>query len=167
MARALHLENGELANDGISKLSSIRHAYMSTDTYSPVSKLPPNPDLRNRQRSYSTKLSRVCSIPPFTYSELNSYHVRLPRPLNGRFKDAELARVLQQATERSAGAFGYHQVPLCARVHELQKIEEARNSKACTLNEYRRALGLRRMSCSNRLDIFSNFLLQYSAQVFH
>ncbi|KAF8797699.1 heme peroxidase [Phlegmacium glaucopus] len=67
----------------------------------------------------------------------------LSRPLNGRFKDEDIARVLQQATERTAGAFGYRQVPLCARVHELQKIEEARNSNVCSFNEYRKSLGLK------------------------
>ena len=70
MARMLGIENGELANVGISGLLSMCHAYfkLSLDTHSPVPELPQISGLRNRQRSYSTKLSRVCSV-------LTSHHL--------------------------------------------------------------------------------------------
>ena len=64
--------------------------------------------------------------------------------------------MLQKATKRSACAFGHRQVPLCAQDVELQKIKEARDSN-CSLNEYRKSLGLKRTSCAGRLNILSNF----------
>lgn len=154
MAGMLGVENGELPNVGISRFSSIIHAYLNSDA---VSKLPPNPDLRNRQWSYSTKLSRVCSVSLFRYPQLKLYHLRLPRQLNGRFKDKDVADVLQQATTRSACGFGYRQVPFCAQDHELQKIKEARDSNVRSLNDYRKCLGLKRTSYASWLRVFSFF----------
>jgi len=134
-----------------------RRFIFNSDAYNPVWKLPPNPDLRNRQWSYSTKLSRVCSVSPLRYSVLKLYHLRLPRLLNGRFEDKDVADVLQNATTRSACAFGYRQVPFCAQDLELQKIKEARDSNVRSLNDYRKCLGLKRTSCASRPRVLSFF----------
>ena len=74
--------------------------------------------------------------------------------------------MLQKATTHSACAFGYRQVPFCAQNLELQKIKEARDSNMRSLNDYRKCLGLKRMSCASRLRVLSFFFLD-SAQVLH
>jgi hypothetical protein len=86
--------------------------------------------------------------------------------LNGRFKDKDVAEVLQQATEHLACAFGYRQVPLCAQNLELQKIKEARDSNMLSLNEYRKRLGLKRTSCDSRLSVLSNSFLNIAHKTF-
>ncbi|KAG6830533.1 hypothetical protein H0H92_000205 [Tricholoma furcatifolium] len=67
----------------------------------------------------------------------------LRRNSDGRFKDEDLARVLQDATEQVAGAAGAQRVPPCYRPAELVCLERARQWKVGTLNEFRKALGLR------------------------
>lgn len=86
--------------------------------------------------------------------------------MNGRFKDKDIADVLQKATTRSACAFGYRQVPLCAQDLELQKIKEARDSNVRSLNDYRKCLGLKRTSRTSRLRV-SSFFPHRSAQDLH
>jgi linoleate 10R-lipoxygenase len=103
---------------------------------------------------------------PLTYPELKSYRPRLPRQLNGRFKDKDIAEVLQQATKHPACAFGYRQVPLCAQDPELQKIKEARDSNVRSLNEYRKCLGLKRTSCASRLSVLLNFFPNIAHKTF-
>ena len=166
ISRMLGIENGEIPNVGISRFSSIIYAYLKSDAYNPVWKLSPNPDLRNRQWSYPTKLSRVCSVSRFRYSRLKLYCFRLPRPLNGRFKDKDVADVLQKATTRSACAFGYRQVPFCAQDLELQNIKEARDSNVRFLNDYRKCLGLKRTYYASRLRVLSFFFPNIAHKTF-
>lgn len=61
----------------------------------------------------------------------------------GRFKDDDLARVLHEATQEPAAAFKARGVPSVMRVIEILGIEQARNWGCCTINEFRRFLGLR------------------------
>jgi prostaglandin-endoperoxide synthase 2 len=61
---------------------------------------------------------------------------------NGRFADADLARILQNATAASASAFGARGTPEVLRVVELLSIEQGRAWGACTLNEFRGFMGL-------------------------
>ena len=86
--------------------------------------------------------------------------------MDGRFKDKDVAEVLQKATTRSACAFGHRQVPLCAQDLELQKIKEARDSNVRSLNDYRKCLGLKRTSCASRLRVLSNFFPDIAHKTF-
>ncbi|KAI9456431.1 heme peroxidase, partial [Boletus coccyginus] len=67
----------------------------------------------------------------------------LQRDPDGRFADQDLARVLQDATERRAGAFRARGCPPVMRVVEILAIEQGRTWGACTLNEFRKFIGLR------------------------
>jgi hypothetical protein len=59
------------------------------------------------------------------------------------FEDNDLAELLVKATETKAGSPGGKAVPDWAREREIQKIKHAREANVCTLNEFRRHLGLK------------------------
>ncbi|KAI0290112.1 heme peroxidase [Multifurca ochricompacta] len=61
----------------------------------------------------------------------------------GRFSDAELAHILQDATAASASAFKARGTPEILRVVELLSIEQGRAWGVCTLNEFRKFIGLK------------------------
>jgi linoleate 10R-lipoxygenase len=62
----------------------------------------------------------------------------LERQVNGKFKDENLARILQDATQHSAAAFKARGIPDVLRVVEIMGIEQARSWGVCTLNEFRK-----------------------------
>lgn len=74
---------------------------------------------------------------------------RLQRDRNGRFADSDLARILYESTETPAQSSGQGISP-CLRVMQIKTIDWARSFKACTLNEYRKFLGLKRMCSYSR-----------------
>jgi linoleate 10R-lipoxygenase len=57
----------------------------------------------------------------------------LKRGKDGRFNDRDLAEILQNATERPAGAFGARGVPEVLRVIEVLGIEQARSWGTCSV----------------------------------
>ncbi|KAG8950753.1 hypothetical protein FRC04_007172 [Tulasnella sp. 424] len=61
----------------------------------------------------------------------------------GKFKDADLAKILQDATEHPACAFGARGTPHVMRIIEWMAIEQNRAWGTCTLNAFRSFLGLR------------------------
>ncbi|KAF7796357.1 hypothetical protein EIP86_007534 [Pleurotus ostreatoroseus] len=61
----------------------------------------------------------------------------------GKFKDEELADVLYQATTNPAHAFGAKGTPGCMRLHEIMGIMQSRKWGVCSLNDFRRFLGLK------------------------
>ncbi|THH14008.1 hypothetical protein EW146_g6268 [Bondarzewia mesenterica] len=67
----------------------------------------------------------------------------LKRDANGRFADADLARILQNATAASSSAFKARGTPEVLRVIELLTIEQARAWGTCSLNEFRKFMGLK------------------------
>ncbi|KAF8629714.1 hypothetical protein AX15_003313 [Amanita polypyramis BW_CC] len=67
----------------------------------------------------------------------------LERTETGFFKDADLARVLHNAIEWRAAAFKARGVPEALRVIEVMVIERARKWGTCTLNEFRKFMGLK------------------------
>lgn len=62
----------------------------------------------------------------------------LERQADGRFKDEDLARILQDATQHSAAAFKARGIPDVLRVVEIMGMEQARSWGVCTLNEFRK-----------------------------
>ncbi|KAH9961421.1 heme peroxidase [Lactifluus volemus] len=68
----------------------------------------------------------------------------IKRDESGRFNDADIARILQNATEAPASAFKACGTPEVLRVMELLGIEQGRAWGACTLNEFRKFMGLQR-----------------------
>lgn len=65
------------------------------------------------------------------------------RGSNSRFKDDDLARILYEATECSAGETGAQRIASCFRPRELNMIELARKWQAGSFNEFRKYLGLK------------------------
>jgi prostaglandin-endoperoxide synthase 2 len=55
---------------------------------------------------------------------------------NGRFNDADLARILQNATEAPAGAFKARGTPEVLRIVEVLGIEQARAWGVCTVSPH-------------------------------
>ncbi|KAJ4474426.1 heme peroxidase [Lentinula aciculospora] len=66
----------------------------------------------------------------------------LERDCNGRFSDAAIAKILQDSTAYRAGAFRARGIPEVLRVIEILGIEQARGWGACSLNEFRKFIGL-------------------------
>lgn len=65
-------------------------------------------------------------------------------PMTGRFKDEDLVRILKEATDNVAGAFGAKSSPACMRIIDVLGIASARNDwNTCSLNEFRRFLNLK------------------------
>lgn len=61
----------------------------------------------------------------------------------GKYKDSDLAKILQDATEHPACAFGARGTPHVMRIIEWMAIEQNRAWGTCTLNAFRSFLGLR------------------------
>ena len=77
---------------------------------------------------------RVCSViqkheKGYTYVRLH----RIKRDESGRFNDADIARILQDATEAPASAFKARGIPEVLRVVELLGIEQGRAWGTCTV----------------------------------
>ncbi|KAM0748536.1 linoleate diol synthase [Meredithblackwellia eburnea MCA 4105] len=67
----------------------------------------------------------------------------LQRNEKGYFKDVELAKILQDATDEVAGAFRAHGSPACMRMIDVLGIAISRNTwQCCSLNEFRKFLNL-------------------------
>ena len=58
---------------------------------------------------------------------------RLTRDSNGRFKDEDLAKLIQNAIESPAGAFGARGTPESLRIIEILGIEQSRSWGTCSV----------------------------------
>ncbi|KAL0959662.1 hypothetical protein HGRIS_011364 [Hohenbuehelia grisea] len=67
----------------------------------------------------------------------------LTRGPDGRFSDDDLANILQKATSHPAGAFRGRGTPPVLRLVEIMGMEQARRWGVCTMNEFRKYLGLK------------------------
>ncbi|KAF8595652.1 heme peroxidase, partial [Ceratobasidium sp. AG-I] len=67
----------------------------------------------------------------------------LKRGADHRFSDAGIANILQDATESAAKRYGARGVPPVFRIIEMMGIEQARQWGVCSMNEFRRFLGLK------------------------
>ncbi|KAG6905236.1 hypothetical protein DXG01_004057 [Tephrocybe rancida] len=67
----------------------------------------------------------------------------LKRGSDSRFSDDDLAEILQTATETPAGAFRGRGTPEVLRLVEIMGIEQSRTWGVCTMNEFRKFLGLK------------------------
>ncbi|KAE8151335.1 heme peroxidase [Aspergillus avenaceus] len=62
----------------------------------------------------------------------------IERGPDGRFKDADLVRVLKDSIEAPAGSFGPKHVPAAMRIIEIVGIKRSREWRSATLNEFRK-----------------------------
>ncbi|KZT64796.1 heme peroxidase [Daedalea quercina L-15889] len=67
----------------------------------------------------------------------------LKRDPDGRYADADLAKILLDATEAPAGAFKARGTPDVLRIVEILGIMQSRSWGTCSLNEFRSFIGLR------------------------
>ncbi|PFH51764.1 hypothetical protein AMATHDRAFT_2679 [Amanita thiersii Skay4041] len=67
----------------------------------------------------------------------------LQRQADGTFSDNDLANVLHNATEHPAGAFRARGTPPIMRLNEIMGIEQNRRWGVCSLNDFRKYLGLK------------------------
>ncbi|KAJ7070750.1 linoleate diol synthase [Mycena amicta] len=67
----------------------------------------------------------------------------IARQSDGSFKDEDLANILKNATEHPAAAFRARGTPASMRLHEIMGIEQNRLWGVCSLNDFRRYLGLK------------------------
>ncbi|KAJ7768506.1 heme peroxidase [Mycena metata] len=75
--------------------------------------------------------------------DFSSTFDELRRGPDGRFKDADLAHILHDSTSWRAGSYRAHGIPEVLRVIETLGIEQARRWGACSMNDFRRFLGLK------------------------
>ncbi|KAG9253116.1 linoleate diol synthase, partial [Emericellopsis atlantica] len=68
----------------------------------------------------------------------------LERQADNTFKDEDLARILKEAMDDPAGAFGARRVPKALKIVEVQGILQARKWQVASLNEFRDFFGLKR-----------------------
>jgi len=68
----------------------------------------------------------------------------LQRGADGKFSDDDLTDILKEATESPAGAFRGQGTPPVLRLVEMMGIEQSRQWGLCTMNEFRKFLGLKR-----------------------
>ncbi|TFK51792.1 linoleate diol synthase [Heliocybe sulcata] len=67
----------------------------------------------------------------------------LKRQADGSFKDEELSAFLRNATEQPAGAFRARGTPEIMRLNEVMGIMQSRAWGCCSLNDFRKFLGLK------------------------
>ncbi|TFK24090.1 heme peroxidase [Coprinopsis marcescibilis] len=67
----------------------------------------------------------------------------LERGADGQFSDDDLARIIQNSTEYRAGAFKARGIPEVMRIIEVMGIKQARTWGTCSLNEFRKFIGLK------------------------
>ncbi|KAJ8521263.1 hypothetical protein ONZ45_g2030 [Pleurotus djamor] len=67
----------------------------------------------------------------------------LKRQEDGTFRDEDLARILHEASENPAAAFRARGTPEVMRLHEIMGIEQNRAWGVCSLNDFRKYLGLK------------------------
>ncbi|KAL0563971.1 hypothetical protein V5O48_018086 [Marasmius crinis-equi] len=97
-------------------------------------------DLFTVENFHNTLISAVSQIgdDPATWS-----FEGLQRGTDGRFKDEDLAKILIDATEYRAGAFKARGIPEALKAVEIMGIEAARKWGTCSLNEFRKFIGLK------------------------
>ncbi|CAE6439578.1 unnamed protein product [Rhizoctonia solani] len=67
----------------------------------------------------------------------------IERGPDGRFKDADIAKILQDATADPANRYGARGTPEALKVIEIVAMQQARKWGVCTMNEFRVCMGLK------------------------
>lgn len=70
----------------------------------------------------------------------------MKRGPDGSFDDDELAKILQDATATTAGAYRARGTPSALRAVEIMGIMQGRQWGVCSMNEFRQFLGLKKFT---------------------
>ncbi|KAG1746574.1 heme peroxidase [Suillus paluster] len=92
---------------------------------------------------YSTEAKLEKSEPDVQHWTFDSIQRETEGPKAGSFKDSDLANYLMNATSHRAAAFGARSTPSIMRLHEIMGIEANRSWGVCSLNDFRKFLGLK------------------------
>ncbi|TEB25040.1 heme peroxidase [Coprinellus micaceus] len=88
----------------------------------------------------------------------------LKRGSNGSFSDDDLANILHNATEWRAGAFKARGIPAAMRIIEILGIQQARSWGTCSMNEFRKFVGLKRNAAESLYRDIDNLELYVGLQ---
>ncbi|KAF9223967.1 heme peroxidase [Gyrodon lividus] len=101
-----------------------------------------NPEQLTVADFYKTEAILEASEPGVEHWTFNN----LQRQEDGSFNDSDLANILQNSTSHHAAAFGARGTPGIMRVNEIMGIESNRAWGVCSLNDFRKFLGLKTYS---------------------
>lgn len=76
----------------------------------------------------------------------------LERQADGKFKDEDLVRILKEAMDDPAGAFGARMIPKALKVVEVLGIMQARKWQVASLNEFREFFGLKKYDTFDQIN---------------
>ena len=100
--------------------------------------------LRRKPKKWNRIASTGHSESEFYFLFFNEDHIAywesqsLKRQEDGSFSDADLARVLQDATSHPASAFKARGTPAIMRLNEIMGMEQSRRWGVCSLNDFRK-----------------------------
>ncbi|KAG2132772.1 heme peroxidase [Suillus clintonianus] len=92
---------------------------------------------------YSKEAVLVKNEPDLEHWTFGSLQRETEGPNKGSFKDTDLANWLMGATNHRAASFGARSTPPIMRLHEIMGIEANRAWGVCSLNDFRKFLGLK------------------------
>ena len=85
----------------------------------------------------------------------------IKRGSDGMFADDDLAKILHDATEKVAGAYRARGTPAALRIIEIMGMVQARHWGACSMNEFRKFLGLK------QFDSFEEWAGEKNPEIAH
>lgn len=92
---------------------------------------------------------------------LNSKRLRsLRRNVDGTFSDHDLVRILQAATKTPAGEINTANLSGVLSFFQAERMDQGRKWDACTFNDYRRSLGLKRKYLVTTKDFAADICYQ-------
>ncbi|KAG0709341.1 heme peroxidase [Suillus ampliporus] len=92
---------------------------------------------------YSAEVKLEKSEPDLQHWTFDTLQRQTEGPNAGAFKDSDLANYLMNATSHRAASFGARGTPPVMRLHEIMGIEANRSWGVCSLNDFRKFLGLK------------------------
>ncbi|KAG8731386.1 hypothetical protein FRC11_004322 [Ceratobasidium sp. 423] len=88
------------------------------------------------------KLTAQTDVKTWTFHNKNGQPLQRDKT-TGRFNDSDLAGLLHDAVENVSGAFSARNIPEVLKIVEVLGITQARKWGVCTLNEFRKFMGLK------------------------
>ncbi|KAH7335533.1 heme peroxidase [Rhizoctonia solani] len=94
------------------------------------------------EQAAKDKLTAQTDVKTWTFHDKNGQPLQRDET-TGRFKDSDLAELLHDAAENVSGAFSARNTPEVLKIVEVLGITQARKWGVCTLNEFRKFIGLK------------------------
>ncbi|CEL56219.1 prostaglandin-endoperoxide synthase 2 [Rhizoctonia solani AG-1 IB] len=94
------------------------------------------------EQASKDKLTAQTDVKTWTFHDKHGQPLQRDKT-TGRFKDSDLAELLHDAVENVSGAFSARNTPEVLKIVEVLGITQARKWGVCTLNEFRKFIGLK------------------------